>query len=236
MKDLSRKWILHVSGHWSEQALQSLWRIYTSEKASICCPDLEKALRANILAKWAAKTADEWRIVDCEKKRLKWNQFPSPSTHSVHFRSLLQPTLKSREERQNKFENQDWSWPRLLIFDRLLLSNLLAQEFFVCLFVFQRTEKVLLEYVRGRNKRKNKVLWSINHLKSKSKLFHALAQNSIDFHGFLLLLEKISLLARLAALMSSEPWDYYTSPRSLSSSQTGLLLIPRSSHKWFKLP
>ena len=133
--------------------------------------------------------------MDCEKKRLKWNQCPSASTCCVHFRSLFQPTRKSREERQNKFENQDWSWPRLLIFDRLFRSNILAQEFPVCLSVFQRTVKELLEYLWGKNKRKNKVLWSVNQLKSKSKLFHARAQNSIAFHGFPLLLGKVSLLA-----------------------------------------
>ena len=32
MKDSSRKWVLHMSGHWSERALQSLCGIYTSEK------------------------------------------------------------------------------------------------------------------------------------------------------------------------------------------------------------
>ena len=37
MKDSSRKWVLHVSGHWSERALQSLWGIYTSEKTNVCC-------------------------------------------------------------------------------------------------------------------------------------------------------------------------------------------------------
>ena len=41
---------------------------------------------------------------------------------------------------------------------------------------------------------------------------------------------------QLAALMSSEPWGHHTSPRSLSSNQTGLLRIPRSLHKLFYPP
>lgn len=208
MKGLSRKWISHVS----ETAINRLCRAFEEFTTT---PLKKPAFEAQPYRRnWGPVSASQW-----SSKKYWWvkqvglwkekagvvsepqDQLPSPPPHSVHTRSQLLPTLKSREEKQvkkKKFENKDLIWPRLLI-----SVSILHKIFVSFVFSKDRKEGVTRIWFRKTSK-KIQSFMTIKSVKTENQIIPRSGSKLYCFP-----VKKVNSLAKMAALGHLGPVNLY---------------------------